>query len=195
MDYTNTFGSAYIDIGSLYPIEYVSITGTGTMGTIDPNATGDYSNTRNSGCVTLADGLGNTIRTITGDCFDVSTLSSATVTKIKNLVPKMVDGYYHIQMVLPSTALDKNYILTTFDFGHYVDQFTEEWVCKNIDTGVINTPGGPITDQYNELTGSGDVQRAILGSGTITGGLGFSFGTLASVSSGANCSTIYDPNT
>ncbi|MDD2487132.1 MAG: hypothetical protein PHS92_02090 [Candidatus Gracilibacteria bacterium] len=149
------FSKPYLELSSYsYPIDWFWI--NGSDGTIDGENSSD-SIKDGYNCVFLQDGNGNEIKDQTGrTCFPVGT----TGFSLTNLIKPNSNGEYILRIMFNHNMLDKNYKITGIGYGHYTDQFMENYVCKNNDTSEYTLNGNPITDdRYAEITGINDEIR------------------------------------
>lgn len=193
IDYSNFIGESYISAKWVYPMDYVQIWGTGSTasGSFDNENSADFSKPW-YGCAWLENELGQRIGAW-DKCYWVGPLSTAYQYTITNLIKMDKQGKYTIRIGFPSNALDKHYIISRFNFWNLVDQQIQQYICVNNDTGDVTADWAPISwDTYNEITGSGDIQREQIASGSVTQTIDFSFGTLPSVGSGTDCKNMFN---
>jgi len=198
-----------VQIGTVYPIEWISISGTwtGNTGSLNPNKIGNvYRNVPNAWCVFLADKNNNYIQDkqwsvhsekVSGNsCFYIGTYDNPNIIPVTGLIDGDTVKLYKINMVFTDSISDGRYWITRFDVGRYGDQLIENYVCVNQDTGVIQTPEWEISkDTLDEISGDADKKRKDMFN-SLTGSLfwnvSFSFWILPSVGTGADCSNIFN---
>ncbi len=194
---------SYFEIDTKFPIDFFYITGSWVIngwlktGRYPDGLSNDPNNTKASIQKVWEDGIGIPLfwTVDTPTYYTVGTIGAPIQHVIKRLISQSKDGTYKIRVSFPSTALDVSYNIKDFRVWHYADQFTQQYVCKNNDTWQVLTPGGTEVDPdtFCELNGECDTARAEAWSGwTLKGTFSLNFGTLPSVSSSFDCSSIYN---
>lgn len=195
---------SWIDIAQLSPPQYGWIIwqGTGVLGSLNPayvDSMWPPTYFEGKGCLKLE-------RSDNTQIFDKNYPNCYPVTTLTNYpngwfplqaLKKSTDGFYHIRFILPDSTLDQEYKFQGLEIGNYTKTYYPQYICHNKVTGDISSASGSIgtVDYQTRWGGTGatytDQSRPASLSGTLTASMDFSFWTLPSVSSGADCSQIF----
>ena len=214
--YTSFVWSSFLEVASLEQPDYITIVGTGGTGnqwTIKMPWTYGYGSQTPSyeawkGCVYLHRDDDSKIFDVNykyfgypefTSCYKVTTMQSMVTNPLSKALNKSQDWFYHARVMFPSTALDINYFFAWLDIWHYQRTPYTEYVCHNTISGEITNGSGAVIDPvtYSQAiissTGSTKEDTTInTYNQLLSWSLNFTLWVLPSVSSGADCTQIFD---